>query len=198
MYRICGQRHDSDGFREVLDRGTKKNVLGAEVPEQCDFINTSGVGYAAGSRAAEAMLREDAGSSGKNFLSAIHGADISDAWLGMQVVTYLQHTFTLSHTAVNDLSDLQKAFDSCLTEVRKAAGRGIMTADGASAESKLQTLEAELVAERERAVAKGSVDRTWFQTTVKWLVEWLPETELTLIAALGRIARAKPNITPLR
>ncbi|HEY0528208.1 MAG TPA: hypothetical protein VGD02_05230 [Gemmatimonadaceae bacterium] len=94
---------------------------------------------------------------------------------------------------MNDPLDLQRAFDSCLTEVRKAASRGISTADGDSAESKLQTLEAELVAERERAIAKGSVDRTWFQTTVKWLVEWLPETELTLIAGLGRIARVKPK-----
>jgi hypothetical protein len=97
---------------------------------------------------------------------------------------------------VNEQIDLQSAFDSCLTEVRKAAKRGIATAEGGSAESKLQTLEAELLAERERALAKGSVDRTWFQTTVKWMVEWLPETELTLIAALGRIARAKPHVAP--
>ena len=97
---------------------------------------------------------------------------------------------------VNEQIELQRAFDSCLTEVRKAASRGIVTAEGDSAESKLQTLEAELLAERERALAKGSVDRLWFQTTVKWMVDWLPETELTLIAALGRIARAKPNVAP--
>ena len=69
----------------------------------------------------------------------------------------------------------------------------MLTHDGASAESKLKTLEAELEAERGRAVAKGSVDRTWFQSTVKWMVDWLPETELTLIASLGRIARVKPK-----
>lgn len=97
---------------------------------------------------------------------------------------------------MNEQIDLQQAFDSCLTEVRKAASRGIVTAEGDSAASKLQTLEAELLAERDRALAKGSVDRVWFQTTVKWMVAWLPETELTLIAALGRIARAKPNVAP--
>jgi hypothetical protein len=34
------------------------------------------------------------------------------------------------------------------------------------------------------------VDRDWFQQTVRWVTEWVPDTEITLIAALGRIARA--------
>ena len=89
--------------------------------------------------------------------------------------------------------DLEAAFDSTLAEVGKALARGMLTAKGQSAQSKLETLANELKAERERAVARGSVDRDWFQGTVKWLVDWLPETELTLIAALGRIARAKPK-----
>lgn len=89
--------------------------------------------------------------------------------------------------------DLGAAFDSCLTEIRNASQRGMLTATGASAESKLQTLEAEVRAERSRALEKGFVDRDWFQSIVKWMVEWLPEAELTLIAALGRIARAKPK-----
>ena len=65
--------------------------------------------------------------------------------------------------------------------------------DDSSAAENLQKLEEELVAERDRALSRGSVDKEWFQTTVRWLVEWIPETELTLIAALGRIARAKPQ-----
>jgi len=60
----------------------------------------------------------------------------------------------------------------------------------------LQRLEQELKDERAKALDRRSVDRDWFQKTVRWLVEWVPETELTLIAALGRIARATPSITP--
>jgi hypothetical protein len=47
--------------------------------------------------------------------------------------------------------------------------------------------------ELESALERGAVDREWFQRTVRDLVEWVPETELTLIAALGRIARTAPN-----
>lgn len=67
--------------------------------------------------------------------------------------------------------------------------------DDSSAAENLQQLEDELVAERDRAVSRGFVDQQWFQKTVRWLVEWVPETELTLIAALGRIARVKPSTT---
>jgi hypothetical protein len=47
--------------------------------------------------------------------------------------------------------------------------------------------------ELDSALVRGAVDREWFQRTVRDLVEWVPETELTLIAALGRIARTAPN-----
>lgn len=67
--------------------------------------------------------------------------------------------------------------------------------DDSSAAANLQKLEDELVAERDRAVSRGVVDMEWFQKTVRWLIEWVPETELTLIAALGRIARVKPSTT---
>ncbi|HET9635121.1 MAG TPA: hypothetical protein VFP26_04255 [Gemmatimonadaceae bacterium] len=40
---------------------------------------------------------------------------------------------------------------------------------------------------------RGSVDKDWFQKTVRWVVEWAPENDLTLIAALGGIARARPS-----
>ena len=57
----------------------------------------------------------------------------------------------------------------------------------------LEKLKEELKLERARAVKRGAVDREWFQKTVRGLVEWVPETELTLIAALGGIARATPS-----
>jgi hypothetical protein len=65
--------------------------------------------------------------------------------------------------------------------------------DGSSAAGNLDQLERELVAAKEHAIRRGAVDNEWFQKTVRWLVEWVPETELTLIAALGRIVRANPS-----
>jgi hypothetical protein len=64
-------------------------------------------------------------------------------------------------------------------------------AGGEEAGPYLEKLEQELKLERSRALERGTVDREWFQKTARWLVEWVPETELMLIAALGRIARVK-------
>jgi hypothetical protein len=50
--------------------------------------------------------------------------------------------------------------------------------------------EEKLGQDRDEALKRGSVDRDWFQQTVRWVTEWVPDTEITLIAALGRIARA--------
>ena len=46
---------------------------------------------------------------------------------------------------------------------------------------------------RDRAIQRGSVDREWIQKTVRWMVEWVPDSDLTLIAAIGRIARGGPK-----
>ena len=67
--------------------------------------------------------------------------------------------------------------------------------DGSSADANLTRLERDLSAEKERALQRGAIDKDWCQKTIRWLVEWVPETELTLIAALGGIARAKPSAT---
>lgn len=64
---------------------------------------------------------------------------------------------------------------------------------GESAGPYLEKLEEELKLERNRALKSGAVDREWFQKTLRGLLEWVPETELTLIAALGRIARSAPR-----
>lgn len=69
------------------------------------------------------------------------------------------------------------------------------TLAGEPAAAHLEKLEEELKLERARALARGAVDREWFQRTVRDLIEWVPETELTLIAALGRIARAAPTLS---
>jgi hypothetical protein len=90
-------------------------------------------------------------------------------------------------------SELEDAFDAAIAQVEKCARSRMKAVGGESAQPYLQKLDGELKAERERALQRGSIDRQWFQATVRWLLEWVPETDLTLIAALGRVARAAPT-----
>ena len=92
-----------------------------------------------------------------------------------------------------DKPELDEAFQKAIETARNCRAAGMNCVDGSSASANLDRLETELIDERGRAFERGSVDKDWFQKTVRWLVEWVPETELTLIAALGRIARAKPS-----
>jgi hypothetical protein len=96
----------------------------------------------------------------------------------------------MSEPGVPRIPEVEAVFDAAIAATRKCARAGMTTGSGESAEPYLRKLEEELKAQRALAVERGTADRTWLQTTVRWLVEWLPETELTLIAALGRIARA--------
>jgi len=66
------------------------------------------------------------------------------------------------------------------------------TSGGGSARPQLQALKTALKRERARALELGIVDREWLQKTVRWVVEWVPDADLTLVAALGRIVRAVP------
>jgi hypothetical protein len=90
-------------------------------------------------------------------------------------------------------AELESAFDAAITQARQCIKAGMAAIDGDAAAPLLRKLEEELKLERARALERGTVDREWFQKTLRWLVEWVPETELTLVAALGRIARATPT-----
>jgi hypothetical protein len=90
-------------------------------------------------------------------------------------------------------AELESAFDAAITQSRKCIRAGMKAIGGEPAGPLLEKLEEELKLERARARGRGAVDREWFKNTVRGLVEWVPETELTLIAALGRIARAAPT-----
>ena len=90
-------------------------------------------------------------------------------------------------------SDLGKAFDAALAHVERLIRTDMKMADGHSARTKLEELERQLKRERVNAMERRAVDREWFQKTVRWVVEWVPDDELTLIAALGAIARAAPS-----
>ena len=94
-----------------------------------------------------------------------------------------------------DKPELDEAFQRAIEVARNCRSAGMTCVDGSSAVANLDRLEQDLVKERSRARDRGSVDKDWFQKTLRWLVEWIPETDTTLIAALGRIARAKPSAT---
>jgi len=90
-------------------------------------------------------------------------------------------------------AELRTAFDAAIAQTRKSIKAGMKTISGDSAAPHLEKLQKELTLERDRALERGEVDREWFQKTVRDLIEWAPETELSLVAALGRIARAAPT-----
>jgi len=90
---------------------------------------------------------------------------------------------------VANKSELESVFDSAIAQTRIRAETGMKTATGEDAQSHLEKLQRELLGERENAIAAGGVNREWLQKTVRWVADWAPETDLTLIAALGRIAR---------
>ena len=89
--------------------------------------------------------------------------------------------------------ELESAFDAAIIQARNCIKAGMTAVGGEAAGPYLRKLEEELKVERARALERGAVDREWFQKTLRWLIEWVPETELTLVAALGRIARATPT-----
>ena len=93
-------------------------------------------------------------------------------------------------------AELESAFDDAVRQTRKALSVGLTAISGEEARPQLEALAAELLLERERAVKRGTVDREWIQKTVRWMVDWVPDSDLTLIAALGRIARAGPAAMP--
>jgi hypothetical protein len=88
--------------------------------------------------------------------------------------------------------ELERAFDTALAQVTRLLRADISTVKGDSARPQLERLEHELRRERASSVERGTVDREWFQKTVRWLVEWVPDNELTLVASLGGILRAAP------
>lgn len=70
-------------------------------------------------------------------------------------------------------------------------GSGMATASGDSANPQLAHLRAELETARLAALETGAPpDAAWLQQTIRWVTDWAPESDLTLLASLGAIARA--------
>lgn len=93
-------------------------------------------------------------------------------------------------------SELESAFEDAIDQTRQCIAAGLTTIDGSEARPQLEKFVDELELERGRAIERGSIDREWIRTTVRWLVEWAPESDLTLIAAIGRLARIAPTSMP--
>lgn len=81
------------------------------------------------------------------------------------------------------------AFDEVLKAVERALESGMQSATGRDARVELESLRSELQSERASAVERGSVDREWLRAIVQDVAAWTPQTELALLAALGRLAR---------
>lgn len=85
--------------------------------------------------------------------------------------------------------DLETAFDAAIEQVQRAFSAGLTADDGRPISDKLGQLEFRLRTERAIAIERQTVDREWVQKTIRWVVDWVPESDLPILAALGRIAR---------
>ena len=88
---------------------------------------------------------------------------------------------------------LPAAFDNALRQVDRALTDGMPTVAGEPAAPLLERLRGELVAQREASLARGGVDPAWIGATVRWVAEWAPERDVTLLAALGALARLRTD-----
>ena len=94
--------------------------------------------------------------------------------------------------SMSTVGEITAAFDAALDQVHRARAAGLVTLQGNSALEQLEQLELRMKTERANALERGSVDPDWVQTTIRWTVEWTPESDIAIIASLGRIARLVP------
>lgn len=90
-----------------------------------------------------------------------------------------------------DPASVADAFDHALHQVERARREGMRTLRGTDGAPLLAELRARLVAERDASVARGSVDAAWIGETVRAVAAWAPEDDLTLLGALGALARLR-------
>lgn len=90
-------------------------------------------------------------------------------------------------------SELLRAFDRAIGQVTRLQREGLETAAGRPAVEELARLRADLEAHRAQANRGDAFDRDWAGGVVRWMAEWLPDSELPLLAALGAIVRAAPR-----
>jgi hypothetical protein len=84
---------------------------------------------------------------------------------------------------------LEAAFAAAERLVARRLGASMRETAGPMREH-LKALLLELTTERPRALARGSADPDWVRRLVRGVATWTPEDDLSLIAALGAIARS--------
>ena len=103
-------------------------------------------------------------------------------------------------TSSPDSSQLAAAFDGAIRRVERLLVAHADATPGspevAPIATQLARLRAELLAERVVAIARGAADPGWVRQIVRDVAAWAPEDEITLLAALGAIARLAGQRTP--
>lgn len=82
------------------------------------------------------------------------------------------------------------AFADALRKVERAIASEMRTRAGEPARPRLEQLREELLAARDGAASGTPVDGAWVGRTVREVAGWAPESDVDLLAGLGRIARA--------
>lgn len=83
--------------------------------------------------------------------------------------------------------DLERAIDAAVRAVDKALAAEMRATDGESASPHLEQLRRDLLAMRGR----GSVDASELRTMIRSVAAWAPEDDVSLLSALGAVARAR-------
>ena len=83
--------------------------------------------------------------------------------------------------------DLDRAIDAAVRAVERALAGRMRAADGEPAALYLDQLRADLLEMR----ARGAVDAEELRAMIRSVAAWAPEDDVSLLAALGAIARVR-------
>jgi hypothetical protein len=83
------------------------------------------------------------------------------------------------------------ALDSLLDVIDRALRAGMRTLGGDDAGPRLRALRAEVATQRETLRAGGALDAEWIRTTIRGVATWAPESDVSLLGALGALARTR-------
>lgn len=91
--------------------------------------------------------------------------------------------------SMGDTAALLAAFDAAIHQVERARARGMQTVHGEPAAAELDALRAQLAAGRAEAARTGVLESDWIGGVIRGVAAWAPESDVTLLGALGAVAR---------
>lgn len=86
-------------------------------------------------------------------------------------------------------TEVVASLDRLLRQIERAQAAGMRNLRGGDARHQLDMLAAEIARQRELVEHGNDVDAAWLRETIRWVATWAPETDLTLLGALGALAR---------